>query len=126
MFKFTSQHYILWTFSILISTTAALGAKNDWAEGTPGRSTGASRDYYNAAGSLAWKNFMGDWRDAKDVAQGNSAYATTNVVDDDQGKFVEWDVTNLVREWLCGKYQNQGFFLRTTRCSTISGGSSVV
>jgi hypothetical protein len=120
MFRFTSQNCIVWALSILISATAASGAKNDWAEGTPGRSTGASRDYYNAAGKLAWKNFMGDWRDAKDVAQGNSAYATTNVVDDDQGKFVEWDVTSLVREWHRGKYQNQGFFLRT-----ISSGGTI-
>ena len=52
--------------------------KGDWAEGTPGRSTGASRDYYNSAGKLPWNNFMGDWRDANDVSQGNSAYAATN------------------------------------------------
>ena len=115
MFKFTSQHYVVWAFSTVISATAAFGAKNDWAEGTPGRSTGATRDYYNAAGQLEWKNFMGDWRDAKGVAQGNTAYATTNVVDNDKGKYVEWDVTGLVRDWKDGKRQNQGFFLRTMK-----------
>ena len=92
--------------------SVAFGAKNDWAEGTPGRSTGATRDYYNAAGDLAWKNFMGDWRDADDVAQGATAYATASVEDDDRGKFIEWDVTTLVRQWQEGKHQNQGFFLR--------------
>ncbi|MBC8873374.1 MAG: DNRLRE domain-containing protein [Planctomycetes bacterium] len=113
MLKFPSQRCFVWTFSILLSATAAFGEKNDWAEGTPGRSTGASRDYYNAAGRLPWNNFMGDWHDAKDVAQGNRAYAMANVADDDQGKFVEWDVTSLVREWQDGKHPNQGFFLRT-------------
>lgn len=121
MLKFTSQHFAVWVLWMSTSAMAAFGAKNDWAEGTPGRSTGATRDYYNAAGKLAWKNFMGDWRDAKDVAQGNTAYATTSVEDDDKGKFVDWDVTSLVREWQDGKHQNQGFFLRTTG----SGGTIV-
>jgi hypothetical protein len=119
--KFTSQRFVVWALSVLTSATAAFGAKNDWAEGASGRSTGATRDYYNAAGKLAWKNFMGDWHDAKDVAQGNTPYATTSVEDDDKGKFVEWDVISLVREWQDGKHQNQGFFLRT-----ISSGGTIV
>ncbi|MHC4177246.1 MAG: disaggregatase related repeat-containing protein, partial [Planctomycetota bacterium] len=121
MLKFTSQHFVVWVLSVLISATAAFGARNDWAEGAPARSTGATRDYYNSAGKLAWKNFMGDWHDAKDVAQGATAYSTTNVVDDDKGKFVDWSVTNLVREWQGGRHKNQGFFLRTTG----SGGTIV-
>ena len=115
MLKFTSQHYVVLVFLCLISATVAFGAKNDWAEGTLGRSTGATRDFYNAAGRLAWKNFMGDWRDRNDVAQGNAAYATANVADDDKGKFVDWNVTRLVREWQDGKHGNQGFFLRTLK-----------
>lgn len=91
------------------------GARNDWAEGTPGMSTGASRDYYNSAGLLKWKNFMGDWRDADNVAQGNQPFATTTVVTDGKTKPVDWDVTILVRQWLDGKSQNQGFFLRRTK-----------
>jgi len=87
--------------------------KNDWAEGLPGRSTGASRDYYNSAARLAWRNFMGDWRDAENVAQGDAAYAVAPVKDEDSARFVEWDVTRLVRQWQEGKHQNQGFFLRT-------------
>jgi len=87
-------------------------ARNDWAEGTPGQPNGATRDYYNRAGLLAWKNYLGDWRDAKNVAQGNAAYATTTLEDDDTARSVEWDVTALVREWVEGRFPNQGMLLR--------------
>lgn len=108
------------TLCLLCLPAAALAARNDWAEGTPGAHNGASRDYYNRAGSLAWKNFMGDWRDAKAQRQGEVPYATADVVDNDTGRFVEWDVTTLVRQWLDGTYQNQGFFLRS-----VDGGNIV-
>jgi len=109
-----SRHAVLCALAILLTAGRALPARNDWAEGTPGRSTGATRDYYNAAGRLAWRNFLGDWRDREDVAQGPAPYATAHVADDDRAKLVAWDVTRLVREWRDGKHPNQGFFLRTT------------
>jgi len=49
----------------LNAATSARGAASDWAEGTPGKDNGASRDYYNRAGQLEWHNKMGDWRDAR-------------------------------------------------------------
>lgn len=97
---------------LLLSTGNTPAAKNDWAEGTSGEPNGATRDFYNRAGLLPWKHFMGDWRDAKDVAQGNESYAVTHVIDDDTPKSIEWDVTALATEWMDGKHQNQGFFLR--------------
>jgi hypothetical protein len=102
---------LLCAFLAELAAPGARAAKNDWAEGTPGKSNGASRDYYNIAASLPWKNRMGDWRDAKDQEQGDVAYARAEI---GAGKecFVEWDVTSLVREWHAGKLQNQGFFLR--------------
>ena len=39
----------------------ARAAKNDWAEGTPGKGNGASREYYNSAASLPWKNTWSAW-----------------------------------------------------------------
>ncbi len=78
-------------------TSPVRGARNDWAEGTPGKSEGATRDYYNRAGLLRWKNYMGDWRDAQDKPQGDTPFASATVTDDDEGKYVEWDVSNLVR-----------------------------
>ena len=87
--------------------------RNDWAEGTPGKDNGATRDYYNRAGLLEWRHPMGDWQDAEGVGQGNTAYVTATVTAVHKGKMVEWDATRLVREWIDGKYANQGFFLRT-------------
>jgi len=91
----------------------AVAAPNDWAEGLAGKSSGASRDFYNSAAKLRWKNFLGDWRGANGVAQGGSPYAKSVVKDTDTPRFIEWDVTSLVQQWSSGKHQNQGFFLRT-------------
>ncbi len=93
-------------------------AKNDWAEGLSGKSTGATRDYYNRAGLLKWDHFMGDWRDAENTAQGKKPFAKATIVDTDKARFIEWDVTNLVQQWLNGTYQNQGFFLRSVKGSS--------
>ena len=106
---------------ILSCATNCDAAKNDWAEGTHARSDGATRDFYNRAGFLPWQNFMGDWRDANDTAQGNKPYATARIDDDDSGRIVEWDVTRLVQSWLSGKHQNQGIFL-----STVKEGGTIV
>jgi hypothetical protein len=59
---------------------------------------------------LKWKNFLGDWRDRDNKAQGDLPYAQTEVTNSET--FIEWDVTALVEEWRTGKYPNQGFFLR--------------
>jgi hypothetical protein len=102
-----------------VLATQAQAARNDWAEGTPGLENGASRDFYNRAGLLPWRHFMGDWRDAGGVAQGDAAFAVTTVVDDDSGRFIEWDVTGMVQAWLDGSLRTSGFFLRP-----VAGGGS--
>ncbi len=106
-------------FLLIIYGSVSFAAKNDWAEGNEGFSDGASRDYFNSAGKLEWKNFMGDWRDAENVEQGERAYAIETVVDDDNPMYVEWDVTSLVQEWVSKKYQNQGMFLRAVQGGAI-------
>jgi hypothetical protein len=98
----------------------AFAAVNDWAEGTQDDADGATRDYYNRGAYLEWQNYLGDWRDASNVAQGLNAYATTYIVDDNSSRFIEWDVTNLVRQWVGGTYQNQGMFIKA-----VSGGGPV-
>jgi hypothetical protein len=105
--------------AICLSAAVAQAAKNDWAEGTPGQANGASREFYNRAGLLKWNHYMGDWRDAKNVAQGDQPYATADVIDNDTARAVEWDVTGLVQQWLSGEHPSQGFFLRG-----VSGGGS--
>jgi hypothetical protein len=79
------------------------GAGNDptqWVEGTQALDDGATRDYYNRAALLPWDNYLGDWRDAEDSAQGSTAYAVVDMVDNDTWEYIEWDVTQLVQAGL--------------------------
>jgi hypothetical protein len=115
MIRFSVRCLGLLLLLSLLRAPAGFGAKNDWAEGSAGRSTGANRDYYNSAAKLRWQNLMGDWRDADGKAQGDKAYASTTIEDTNTPRFIEWDVTKLVEAWLNGKHQNQGFFLRTLK-----------
>ena len=91
--------------------TPAKPASNDWAEGGPGQKDGATREFYNLAGRLAWVNFMGDWIDDSGQVQGLSPYSYTIIEDTDTVQTVEWDITRLAKGWLEGEYQNQGIFL---------------
>lgn len=93
------------------------GAKSDWVE----YAGGASRDYYNSAAKLRWRSFMGDWHDANGKSQGAKPYASTNVKDEDRARFVDWDVTTLVRQWHKDTHPNQGFFLRA-----VNNGGTIV
>ena len=104
---------------LAIFCNSLFAAKNDWAEGTAERADGASRDYYNRAGLLKWKNHNGDWRDAANVEQGSRAFSTSSIVDDDMPRFVEWNATTLVQAWIDAKYQNQGMLLHA-----VEGGAS--
>ena len=93
-------------------TDSGRAEKNDWAEGSGGQPNGATRDFYNRAAKLPWRQFMGDWTDADGKAHGDSAYATATIEDNDSSRYIEWNVTELVRQWHEGESQNQGFFLR--------------
>lgn len=96
-------------------------AFNDWAEGTRALKDGATRDYYNRAARLEWNNYLGDWKDADGISQGSRPYATADVDDTNTPRFIEWDVTQLVRQWAQGTYPNQGFFI-----DMISGSGTAV
>src|SRR5687767_6798553 len=99
----------------LAGIQVAGAAFSDWAEGSPEKDDGASRDYYNRAALLEWQHKMGDWRDTKNTPQGEVAYATATVGPEHKGKFVEWDVTTLVNVWVAGAHPNQGMFLRVVK-----------
>jgi hypothetical protein len=94
-------------------TNSGYGTKNDWAEGAVTVGSGATRVYYNAAAFLKWENSLGDWRDVNGIPQGSDPYVTARVQDTNTGRYVEWDVSNLVDEWVREQHQNQGFFLRS-------------
>ena len=92
-------------------TLGADDSRAQWVEGTMALDDGATRDFYNRAAQLSWDNFMGDWADANGDQQGNVAYTSSALPDDNTPGPHTWDVTSLVREWMSGT-PNQGFMLR--------------
>ena len=89
---------MLWLLSWAVVSSGpaiVLGAIDDWAEGTPGKGNGASRDCYNLAAQLEWRHKLGDWRDAKNAEQGSEPFAVAIVNPEYKGKMVEWDVQRL-------------------------------
>jgi hypothetical protein len=110
---------------VVLSQSASAGSvplgqsPSDWVEGTQALDDGATRDFYNRAASLSWDNFLGDWRDANETAQGSVAFDSVAMLDDDTDEYIEWDASVLVQAWIDGTLKNKGFFLRL-----VSGGST--
>ena len=97
--RLTKHRTRFFTIMLAVSIGMCVGLRaerNDWAEGTEGFNDGATRDFYNRGGYLPWVNFLGDWIDVDGVAQGDTAYATTAITDNDTSQYVEWDATALV------------------------------
>jgi hypothetical protein len=94
-------------------TLSTADPRAQWVEGSMALDDGATRDFYNRAAQLAWDNFMGDWADANGTPQGNTAYATASLPDDNTPGPHTWNVTTLVGEWMDGT-PNQGFMMRQT------------
>ena len=61
-----------------------------------------------------WKNFGGDWYDKNGVLQGSTPYATITISGDDtpDNRYYELNVTELVQEYVGGKYENTGFLIK--------------
>jgi len=95
---------------------------NDWpvepvacgvfAEGTQAEDGGVTRDFYNRAAGLPFRNQLGDWADADGIEQGSVPFATTEVDDDDAQGWQTWDVTSLVQGWAEGTWPNKGMLMR--------------
>jgi hypothetical protein len=97
----------LWAFP-----SRAWTAPDDFAEGTPGQEDGATREFYNRRGMLPWRNPQGDWRDAREVPQGNEPFAAASVARQSEPQTIEWDVTQLARQWIRGERRHKGIVLR--------------
>ncbi|NPE28438.1 DNRLRE domain-containing protein [Methanococcoides sp. SA1] len=67
----------------------------------------------NAAGT-PWNNPGGDWFDTNNVAQGSTPYAsiTFDANDLPDNRYYEFDITELVQDYVSGEYDNTGFFLK--------------
>ncbi|WP_321419472.1 disaggregatase related repeat-containing protein [uncultured Methanomethylovorans sp.] len=68
---------------------------------------------YRASGT-AWNTAGGNWYDKNGITQGSTPYATltfpASTVPDN--KYYDFDVTQLVQEYISGKYKNTGFFIK--------------
>jgi S-layer protein (TIGR01567 family) len=62
----------------------------------------------------AWKNPGGDWYDKNGVFQGSIPYTTITIKGSSlpDNKYYKLDVTNLVKEYTSGKYENTGFLIK--------------
>lgn len=61
-----------------------------------------------------WNNPGGDWYDKNGVLQGSTPYATVTISGDEtpDNRYYELDVTGLVQEYVSGKYENTGLFIK--------------
>jgi uncharacterized membrane protein len=64
--------------------------------------------------NVAWKNPGGDWYDKNGVLQGSTPYATITIKGSTlpDNRYCELDVTDLVKEYVSGKYENTGFLIK--------------
>ncbi|WIV95935.1 hypothetical protein [Kinneretia aquatilis] len=73
--------------------------------------SGPNNTYWSERLKLGWLNFrVGDWLDAKQVAQGGEPYATASVA----VGWVQLDAAALVKRWMA-QGVNRGFYLRTNQ-----------
>jgi uncharacterized membrane protein len=63
---------------------------------------------------IAWKNPGGDWYDKNGILQGDIPYATITIKGNTlpDNRYYELDVTDLVKEYVSGKYENTGFLIK--------------
>jgi exo-beta-1,3-glucanase (GH17 family)/putative ubiquitin-RnfH superfamily antitoxin RatB of RatAB toxin-antitoxin module len=68
----------------------------------------------NRASGTPWSNAGGSWFDKNGVSQGTTPYASVTFTGSKvpDNKYYEFDVTQLVKEYVSGKYKNTGFFLK--------------
>ncbi len=64
--------------------------------------------------STTWKNSGGDWYDKKGVLQGSTPYATLILKASSLpgNRYYQLNVTDLVKEYVSGKYANTGFLIK--------------
>ncbi|MDQ1253591.1 MAG: hypothetical protein QG646_2770 [Euryarchaeota archaeon] len=64
---------------------------------------------------IAWTKSGGDWYDKNDVLHGNTPYATLTLKASAlaSNSYCEFNVTDLVRGYVGGKYANTGFLIKS-------------
>ncbi|WP_422544934.1 disaggregatase related repeat-containing protein [Methanosarcina sp.] len=62
----------------------------------------------------SWKNSGGDWYDKNGILQGSAPYATLTLKASDlpDNRYYQLNVTDLLKEYIRGKYANTGFLIK--------------
>lgn len=103
--------YVVVALIVALTGWPGLASEFDWSESQ------STRDYYNRAASLKWRQRLGDWIDSSGRLHGDRPFAAIEVPDRDEEISIALDVTSLVRAWLSGDIPNQGVLLRSSRGS---------
>ncbi|MHC1757859.1 MAG: disaggregatase related repeat-containing protein [Methanosarcina sp.] len=66
---------------------------------------------------VLWTQPGGDWFDVNNVSHGNIPYATITLNGSDipDNRYYEFNVTDLVKEYVSGEYENTGFLIKTRK-----------
>ncbi|WP_440954796.1 disaggregatase related repeat-containing protein [Methanosarcina sp. Mfa9] len=66
--------------------------------------------------NTSWANPGGDWHDLNNVPQGSTPYAKIAIKGSDvpDNRYHELDVTELVKAYVSGKYENTGFLIKAS------------
>lgn len=107
-----NARYALWLGLLAVLSNPVVADTWQWAEGAANGEGGASREFYNSAASLRWRNKQGDWRDRSGQPQGELPFAELAMPPGKSGLQLQLDVTELVRHWRLGQLENRGFLLR--------------
>ena len=64
---------------------------------------------------VLWAQPGGDWFDMNNISQGDAPYATITLNGSDipDNRYYELNVTDLVKEYVSGEYENTGFLIKT-------------
>jgi uncharacterized membrane protein len=68
----------------------------------------------NRASGTSWTTAGGNWYDKNGAAQGSTPYASVTFAASTVpgNRYYDFDVTQLVQEYVSGKFKNTGFFLK--------------
>lgn len=94
----------------LASGSAAIAVSDTFLLGDG--AVGPTCTNYTGMGHMAWSRAGGDWVDAAGKLHGEQPFATQSVPLGKGRQIEDWDVTELVRGWLDGRYANAGMLLR--------------
>ncbi|MCU4675538.1 hypothetical protein N7931_07800 [Catenovulum sp. 2E275] len=115
---FINTKLLLSLLIIILSYSSDLQARM-WSEGQCSENIqeGANNKFYNRGAGLRWNHFLGDWRDARNIKQGSTPFASLEVLDKDNIQTFSVDLTELAQIWINDPATNQGLLVKNNSSS---------